>query len=126
MAPHAHGSSGPGHAPAGVAPPAPNRLSPDFKPPNSGGPSVGSKPPSRGAPSFADHGRDQDIWRQRPRRYWLGGGPIFVPDPSGDYAYSDADYDDGGDPTGCWVYRKAYDRAGAFLGFVHVDSCQSQ
>jgi hypothetical protein len=111
-----HGPSGPSRGPGGVAPP-----------PNPGGPNAGFRPPQHGAaPNFAGHGHDGDNWRRRPRHYWLGGGPIFVPDPSGDYVYSADDYDDGSDPTGCWVYRKAYDSAGAFLGFVHIDSCQSQ
>ena len=111
-----HGPSGPSRGPGSVAPP-----------PNPGGPNAGFRPPQHGAaPNFAGHGHDGDNWRRRPRHYWLGGGPIFVPDPSGDYVYSADDYDDGSDPTGCWVYRKAYDSAGAFLGFVHIDSCQSQ
>ncbi|MGA2493939.1 MAG: hypothetical protein ABSF67_13445 [Roseiarcus sp.] len=123
-----HGPPGPNRGPSGVAPP-PARGGPNtgFKPPNPGGPNFNSRPPRHGAaPNFAGHGRDGDDWRRHPRHYWLGGGPIFVPDPSGDYVYGDDDYDDGSDPTGCWVYRKAYGSAGAFLGFVHVDLCQGQ
>jgi len=63
---------------------------------------------------------------RRLRRYWLGGGPIFVPAPSGDYVYGGDDYDDGGDPTGCWVYRKVDDRSGAFLGWVRLNLCEGQ
>ena len=110
-----------------VLPPNANGPNTGFRPPNPGGPNSGFRPPHHGAPpSFAGHGHDGDDWRRRPRRYWLGGGPIFVPDPSGDYVYSDDDYDDGSDPTGCWVYRKAYDGAGRFLGFVRVDLCEGQ
>jgi hypothetical protein len=113
--------------PNGGAPPAHRGPNTGFKPPNPGGPNPNFRPPRRGAgPNFSGHGHDGDEWRRRPRHYWLGGGPIFVPDPSGDYVYSDDDYDDGSDPTGCWVYRKAYDSGGAFLGFVHIDSCQHQ
>jgi len=119
------GPSGPNHAPGGVLPPNRNGPNAGFKPPNQGGPDSGFKPPHHTvAPN--DGGHDGDNWRRRPRRYWLGGGPIFVPDPSGDYVYSADDYDDGSDPTGCWVYRKAYNSAGAFLGWVHVDLCQGQ
>ena len=115
--------TGPGHGPGGVAPP-----------PNPGGPNADFAPPRRGAPpphdaprGFAGHGRGDDSdWRRRPRHYWLGGGPIFAADPSGDYVYGNDDYDDGSDSTDCWVYRKAYDRAGRLLGFVHVDSCKGQ
>jgi hypothetical protein len=123
-----HGPSSPIRGPGGVAPP-PNPGGPNtgFRPPNPGGPNSNFRPPHHGAPpNFAGHRHDGNDWRRRPRHYWLGGGPIFVPDPSGDYVYSDDDYDDGSDPTGCWVYRKAYDSAGAFLGFVHVDLCQGQ
>jgi hypothetical protein len=109
-----HGPSAPNRGPGGVLPPS-----------NPSGPNAGFKPPHGAPPSFAGHG-DGDNWHRRPRHYWLGGGPIFVPDLSGDYVYSDDDYDDGGDPTGCWIYRKAYDRAGHFLGFVHVDLCEGQ
>ena len=109
------GPSGPSHAPGSV------------HPPNPGGPKLGFRPPLRRAPSsYAGHGHDGADYRRRPRHYWLGGGQIFVPDPSGDYVYSDDDDDDGSDPTGCWVYRKVYDTAGAFLGHVHVDLCQGQ
>jgi hypothetical protein len=51
---------------------------------------------------------------------------VFVPEPAGDYVYSDDDYDDGGDPTGCWVTRKAFDRSGHFLGWVRIDLCEDQ
>ena len=103
------------HAPGGVLPP------------NPGGPKSGFRPPHQDArPGFAGHGRDGGDWRPRPRHYWFGGGPFFVPDPSGDYVYGDDDYDDGSDPTGCWVYREAYDNAGAFLGVVHLDLCEGR
>ena len=122
------GPSGPNLGPGGVAPP-PNPGGPNAgsRPRNPGGPNFNFRPPHHGAaPNFAGHGHDGNDWRRRPRHYWLGGGPIFVPDPSGDYVYGDDDYDDGGDPSGCSVYRKAYDSAGAFLGFVHIDLCQGQ
>ena len=64
--------------------------------------------------------------RHRVRRYWFGGGPIFAPDPSVEYVYGADDYDDGGDPTGCSVFHKAYDSAGRFLGFVLVDLCEGR
>ena len=121
------GPSGPSHGPGGVPPPNPGGPNTGFKPPNPGGPNFGFRPPHRDAPpGFAGHGHDGADWRPRPRHYWFGGGTIFVPDPSGDYVYGDDDYDDGSDPTGCWVFRKAYDSAGAFLGFVHVDLCEGQ
>jgi hypothetical protein len=116
-----HGPSGPSRGPGGVLPPNARGPGAGFSP------NAGLRPPHHGLPSspgFGGPGGPDGVdWRRRPRRYWLGGGPIFVPDPSGDYVYSDEDYDDGGDPTGCWIYRKAYDRAGRFLGFVHVDLC---
>ena len=116
------GPSGPDHEAGGVLPP-----------PNPGAPNTGFRPPRLGAPplhgaapGFAGRRHDGDDWRRRPRHYWLGNGPIFVPDPSGDYVYGSDDYDDGGDPTGCWVYRKAYDGTHRFLGFVPVDLCEGQ
>jgi hypothetical protein len=107
------GPSGPGHEPGGA--------NTGFRPPR-----LGAPPLHGAAPGYAGHRHDSDDWRRRPRHYWLGDGPIFVPDPSGDYVYGSDDYDDGGDPTGCWIYRKAYDGAHRFLGFVRVDLCEGQ
>lgn len=105
--------SGPIRGPAGV------------QPPNPGGPNSDFRPLRHGVrPGFAGRGYEGGDWRRRPRHYWLGGGPFFVPDPSGDYVYGDDDYDDGSDPTDCWIYRKAYDRAGRFLGFARLDLCE--
>jgi hypothetical protein len=120
--PPASGPSGPGpgyRGPSSFAPHSPSGPSGAFTPPHPGPrpPGVSGRGPGPGpAP-------DQ---RRRPRHYWLGNGPIFTPDPSGDYVYGDEDYDDGGDPSDCWVYRKIYDRSGHFLGFAHVDLCQGQ
>lgn len=61
----------------------------------------------------------------RIRRYWFGGGPVLVPDSSSDYLLGDVDYDDGGDPTGCTVFRKASDGDGRFLGWVPIDLCDA-
>ena len=124
-----HGSSGPSHSPGGVLlPPNPGAPNAGLKPPTPVDPNFDLRPPRHDAPPHvAGHGgHDRADWRSRARHYWLGGGPIFVPEPSGDYVYSEDDYDDGSDPSGCWVYRKAYDSAGAFLGFVHIDMCQGQ
>jgi len=116
------GPSGPGHAPDGALPQLnPGGANTGFRPPR-----LGAPPLHGAAPGYAGHRHDSDDWRRRPRHYWLGNGPIFVPDPSGDYVYGSDDYDDGGDPTGCWVYRNAYDGAHRFLGFVRVDLCEGQ
>jgi len=111
-----HAPHGPNHGPGGGAPP-----------PHPGGPNAGFRPPHHGgARYFGGEVHIGDNWSHRPRYYWLGGGPVFVPEPSGDYVYSDADYDDGSDPTGCSIYRKAHDSGGAFLGFVRFDLCEGQ
>ncbi len=107
--------SGPNRAPAGVLPPNPGSPNSDFRPLRHGA-----------RQGFAGRGYGGGDWRQRPRHYWFGGGPFFVPDPSGDYVYGDDDYDDGSDPTGCRVYRKAFDRTGRFLGFVPLDQCEGR
>jgi hypothetical protein len=117
-APPAHGPSGPEpgyRGPNTFTPHGLNGPSGAFTPPH-----LGPRPPGVSGPG---PGPDQ---RHRPRHYWLGNGPIFTPEPSGDYVYGDEDYDDGGDATDCWIYRKTYDRSGHFLGFAHVDLCQSQ
>jgi hypothetical protein len=112
-----NGQFGPGHGPGGV-----------LSPPNPSGPNAGFSSPDHRVrpPGFLGQGPGGDNRRHRPRHYWLGGGPIFVPEPSGDYVYGNDYDDDGSDATGCWVYRKVYDRAGHFLGFVHVDLCEGQ
>ncbi len=95
---------------------------------NHSAPNVGGKPSGRDVPRrelSRRHNQGHDS-RRRPRHYWFGGGPVFVPEPAGDYVYSGDDYDDGGDPTGCRVCRKAYDRSGHFLGWVRVDLCEGQ
>ena len=102
------GPSGPNRGPGGVAPPSRH----------------GAPPPPGAQPGFAGHGLGGDDWRRRTRHYWFGGRPIFIPEPSGDYVYGGDDYDDGSDPNGCWVFRKAFDRGGRFLGWVHVDLCE--
>jgi len=123
-----HGPSGPGHAPGGAFPPMPNGPNSGYRPSNPGGPNSGYRPPRHDGPppDFAGQHHDGDDWRRRPRRYWFGGGPIFIPDPSGVYVYGGDDYEDGSDPSGCRVYRKAYDSAGAFLGWIRVDLCEGQ
>jgi hypothetical protein len=118
--PHGPPGLGPGYSgPNGFTPHSPSGPSGAFTPPHTGPtpPGVSGLGPGPGP------GPDQ---RRRPRHYWLGNGPIFVPEPSGDYVYGDEDYDDGGDASGCWIYRKAYDRSGHFLGWVHIDTCESQ
>jgi hypothetical protein len=95
---------------------------------NHSAPNVGGKPSGRGVPLqelSRRHGQG-DASRRRPRHYWFGGGPVFVPEPGGDYVYSDDDYDDGSDPTGCQVYRKVFDHSGHFLGWVRVNLCEGQ
>jgi len=98
-----------------------------MRPPGSGDERAARSAPSRhsGAFGFGDHVPAID-GRHRVRRYWFGGGPIFAPDPSVEYVYGADDYDDGGDPTGCSVFHKAYDSAGRFLGFVLVDLCEGR
>ena len=117
VAPNAgpHDRGGPHQAPGGASPP-------------NAGPKSTLRPRHDGAQPnahFSDHRSQDNDWR-RPRHYRFGGGPLFVPEASGDYVYSQDDYDDGGDPTGCRVYRQAYDRSGALLGWVQVDLCQGQ
>lgn len=63
-----------------------------------------------------------DSWR---RHHPWPGGPVFVPN-GGYFAYGGDYYYDETDVNHCWVYRKAYDRAGHFLGFVRVDLCEDQ
>lgn len=84
----------------------------------------GASPPSRAPSSFADHRHGGD-WRHRPRHYWTGG-PIFVPESSGEYVSGEEYYYDGSDLSGCWAYRKVYNHAGRFLGWVHVNLCESR
>ena len=116
VAPNAgpHDRGGPRHGPGGASPPG---ASPNF---TLGPRHDGAQSNSR----FSDHRSQDNDGRRRPRHYWFGGGPVFVPEASGDYVYGEDDYDDGGDPTGCRVYRQAYDRSGALLGRVQVDVCR--
>ena len=105
-------SSGPGPSFRGAnsfTPQTQPGLSSNFKAPH-----PGWTPPAK----VAGSGPSQD-WRRH--HHHPIPGPIFVPGGSNDYAYDDQDYNDGGDPANCWVYRKAHDRAGHFLGFVHVN-----
>jgi hypothetical protein len=126
----------------GAPPPGPSGPGPGYRGPSSftprsptgpSGPSGAFTPPhpgptppglwGRGPGPGSGPGPNQ---RRRPRHYWLGNGPIFVPQPSGDYIYGDEDYDDGADPAECWVYRKIYDRSGHFLGWAHINTCEGQ
>jgi hypothetical protein len=97
-------------------------------------PSIGPAPRWQAAPSggFVQLGKPAgwvsgkppvgDIWHHH--HQWPGG-PIFIPD-GGDFSYIGDYYYDETDADHCWVYRRAYDRAGHFLGFVHVNLCEGQ
>ena len=114
-----------GHGPASM-PNYPSGPSGGLKLQDHAGPLIGA--PISGPPP--PHGPPQPRgpeWRHRHYGNWRGGA-VYVPGPSEEYYFYDQDeyYYDPGDPTGCWIYRKAYSTAGAFLGWIHVSICQSQ
>jgi hypothetical protein len=111
----------PSHGPSSPAPSF--RSSNVFAPSGPLAPTSNFKTPHPGWTPVAGVGANQD-WRNHRRHHYPGVGPNVAPGGYDDYAYND--YDDGSDTTNCWVYRKAHDRAGRFLGWTHVNVCQVQ
>jgi hypothetical protein len=127
----ASGPGGDGATGPRVSPEPSRGLGGALRAPSPGGPTAGARSPRGGrsfrgaSPGAGDHVPAID-GRHRTRRYWFGGGPIFVPEPGGDFFYGDVDYDDGGDPTGCMIFRKAFSSDGRFLGWAQIDLCEGQ